>query len=193
MENKKMQQSATVIPFPNPVAKIKCCSCGFSFATNSSGFADQCSARFDPVEKMIVTFDGSAHGDSVFELTDDNPPSSESGPICDTCIDSLIGHNRLSDVSSCEAAPTSYEMTFMNPGQSSPGYAFLCYDREHWDAFIASMRRNFEAPGMQATSVPKEGEFPCLVICRGTTMPGLGPRMLDIDLLRKTLIVLDTG
>lgn len=192
MENKKMQQSATVIPFPNPVPKVTCCSCGFSFATGSDGFAPECSARFDPVEKIVVTFDGSSHGNSVYQLTDDRSPSSESGPICDTCISSLIGHSRLKDVSSCEA-PASYEMTFVDPGRPSPGYAFLCYDRDHWEAFLSSMRRNFEAPGMQTTSVPKEDDFPCFVICRGTTLPGLGPKLLDIDLLRRTLIVLETG
>jgi hypothetical protein len=192
MENKKMQKSATVIPFPNSVAKIHCCSCGYSFPTSGEGFAQSCSARFDPTEGMIVTFEGSAHGNSVFQLTDNNPPSSESGPICDTCIDSLIGHARLKDVSSCET-PTSCEMTFIDPGSPSPGYAFLCYDRTHWDEFLSSMRRNFQIPGMQTTSVPKNEDFPCLVICRGTTNPGLGPKMLDIDLLRRTLIILDAG
>ena len=187
-----MIQTAEIIHFPRPKPGKKCCACETRFPQGLDGSTPGCNANFDPNEKLIVTFRNLEHGNSLFQLRDDNLPSDEAGDICDNCIDALIAHDRLNDVSSFDEPP-SYELSFRDPGSSAPGYGFLCYDQTSWEKFLAVQRKNLGHPNLKATSVPAPKDFPCLVICRGLTSTSLGPRMLDVDLLRQTLIILNAS
>lgn len=184
-----MVKTAKIIPFPTPLTEIACVCCKFRYELP----ARQNSAFFDIQTNTISIPDQSDEPGCVYQLDDQSIPAASSGNICENCIDVLIKYDRAKLTDPVEHPP-SYEISFVAEDGTHSGYAFLCYNAEHWQNFISAMRENFDQTNISASASPKDDCYPCIVICRGLSPSNEGgPRKLLTEILAQACVFRETG
>lgn len=186
-----MTRSSQIIPFPSRHPDKLCVSCRFPYQTDAAGHAAECCSKYSPSEGLIVSPPESGHGASIFEVSPDAIPSRASGMICDACINVLEEYKKIRRTE--PSAPLTYEISFATASGEQSGYAFLCYDQQHWNSFLSDLRTDAKNRSLQPTTHPGEFDYPCMVICRGLTECSDGSIRVSIDLMPRALIHIDAG
>lgn len=189
-----MLHTAQILSFPTPVRARVCMCCQNSFQADGLGKFPGIGSMVDGTDRRISCGSGSAFEGQLFDLSKDVIPVCEDGPICDTCVTTLDQFGKITEAQPMKAltAP-SYEIAFLQEGDTKTGYAFMCYDTEAWTIFLSDMSEHFAKADIRVTMSPGADDYPCMIISKGMVQAGTPAERLHIDVLPKAIVFASTA